>query len=171
MPLLGHKRVKYVGPGEIERFVPQRSVRAVNGLLPARRAEYRTPSFFKVANYDTVYRDLDAIQAWAPDLVILDEAQRIKNWATRTARSVKKITARARGLGPCPRPDASSAARSRGRLSPNSPAPAASRMRRRETPSQAACGLPSICNMASVPFASSASRRNDLFQPLTLHGV
>ena len=29
--------------------------------------------------------------AWAPDLVILDEAQRIKNWNTRTARSVKRI--------------------------------------------------------------------------------
>src|SRR5271166_3161278 len=42
-------------------------------------------------NYDTVYRDLDLIQDWAPDLVILDEAQRIKNWNTRVARSVKRI--------------------------------------------------------------------------------
>ena len=38
-----------------------------------------------------MHRDLDLIAAWAPDLVILDEAQRIKNWSTRTARSVKKI--------------------------------------------------------------------------------
>src|SRR5262249_38593513 len=29
---------------------------------------------------------------WAPDLVILDEAQRIKNWSTRTARSVKQVS-------------------------------------------------------------------------------
>src|SRR5207302_10336888 len=35
--------------------------------------------------------DLDLITQWAPDLVILDEAQRIKNWNTRVARSVKKI--------------------------------------------------------------------------------
>ena len=42
-------------------------------------------------NYDTVYRDLDLIQNWSPDLVILDEAQRIKNWNTRVARSVKRI--------------------------------------------------------------------------------
>ena len=42
-------------------------------------------------NYDTVYRDLDLIARWSPDLVILDEAQRIKNWSTRTARSVKRI--------------------------------------------------------------------------------
>ncbi len=34
---------------------------------------------------------MDLIQGWSPDLVILDEAQRIKNWNTRTARSVKLI--------------------------------------------------------------------------------
>ncbi len=31
------------------------------------------------------------IREWAPDLIILDEAQRIKNWKTRTAQSVKKL--------------------------------------------------------------------------------
>ena len=53
----------------------------------------RTEAFFKIINYDTVHADLDLIAAWSPDLVILDEAQRIKNWNTRTARSVKKIAA------------------------------------------------------------------------------
>ena len=48
-------------------------------------------AFYKITNYDTVHRDLDLIAAWSPDLVILDEAQRIKNWNTRTARSVKRI--------------------------------------------------------------------------------
>src|SRR5262249_59378622 len=52
-----------------------------------------TDSFFRITNYDTIYRDLDLIETWSPDLVVLDEAQRIKNWNTRTARSVKKITA------------------------------------------------------------------------------
>ncbi|HEV8673233.1 MAG TPA: SNF2-related protein, partial [Methylomirabilota bacterium] len=47
--------------------------------------------FYKITNHDTVYRDLDLIAAWSPDLAILDEAQRVKNWNTRTARSVKKI--------------------------------------------------------------------------------
>ena len=28
---------------------------------------------------------------WAPDLIILDEAQRIKNWKTRTAQTVKRL--------------------------------------------------------------------------------
>ncbi|HRH80449.1 MAG TPA: hypothetical protein PLW81_05325 [Thiobacillaceae bacterium] len=31
------------------------------------------------ANYETLARDLDLIQAWAPDVVIVDEAQRVKN--------------------------------------------------------------------------------------------
>ena len=53
----------------------------------------RRRAFFKITNYDTVYRDLDLIAGWSPDLVVLDEAQRIKNWTTRTARSVKKIAA------------------------------------------------------------------------------
>ena len=31
------------------------------------------------------------IREWSPDLIILDEAQRIKNWNTRTAKSVKQL--------------------------------------------------------------------------------
>jgi superfamily II DNA or RNA helicase len=42
---------------------------------------------FKITNYDTVRRDLDLINAWSPDLVIADEAQRIKNWDTKAAEA------------------------------------------------------------------------------------
>ena len=38
-------------------------------------------------------RDLDAIAAWGADLVVLDEAQRIKNWSTRTALTIKHLRA------------------------------------------------------------------------------
>jgi hypothetical protein len=38
-----------------------------------------------------VYRDRDQIAKWRPDLIILDEAQRIKNWKTRTAKAVKDL--------------------------------------------------------------------------------
>jgi superfamily II DNA or RNA helicase len=99
--LFGVERVLIVCPTslkhqwqrEIERFAPGRSVEPIHGLQPRRKELYARPSFFKITNYDTVYRDLPLIEAWSPDLVILDEAQRIKNWATRTARSVKKINA------------------------------------------------------------------------------
>lgn len=38
-----------------------------------------------------VHRDLAAIEKWCPDLIVLDEAQRIKNWKTRLAKSVKRL--------------------------------------------------------------------------------
>ena len=44
-----------------------------------------------ILNYELVLRDLDEIRAAGADLVILDEAQRIKNWETKTARAVKRL--------------------------------------------------------------------------------
>ena len=97
--LFGVERVLIVCPTslkhqwekEIARFT-DRPALVVEGLKARRAAAFADPApFFKVTNYDTVYMDLDAIAGWGPDLVILDEAQRIKNWATRTARSVKQI--------------------------------------------------------------------------------
>ncbi|TIS61122.1 SNF2-related protein, partial [Mesorhizobium sp.] len=35
--------------------------------------------------------DLDLIAAWGPELVIVDEAQRVKNWNTIAARALKRI--------------------------------------------------------------------------------
>jgi superfamily II DNA or RNA helicase len=96
--LFGVERVLIVCPTSLkhqwEREIIRcgdRPVRVVNGLRPRRERQYGETSFFKIINYDTVYRDLDLIHGWSPDLVILDEAQRIKNWETRTARSVKRI--------------------------------------------------------------------------------
>lgn len=82
--------LKHQWAREIEKFAA-RSATVVGGLRPRREAAFATDSFFKIMNYDTLHRDLDLVERWGPDLVILDEAQRIKNWNTRAARSVKKI--------------------------------------------------------------------------------
>ena len=82
--------LKHQWEREIARVI-DRPTRVIGGFRRGREDGYRAESFYKIANYDTVYRDLDLIAGWSPDLVILDEAQRIKNWNTRTARSVKKI--------------------------------------------------------------------------------
>jgi superfamily II DNA or RNA helicase len=83
--------LKHQWKNEIKRFT-SRLVQVIEGLKPKRIEAFADPApFFKVTNYDTVHTDLDIIAAWSPDLVILDEAQRIKNWATRAARSVKQI--------------------------------------------------------------------------------
>lgn len=96
--LFGVERVLIVCPvslkhqweREIQRF-SDRTVSVVSGLRPRRERHWPKPSFFKITNYDSIHADLDLIAQWRPDLVILDEAQRIKNWTTRTARSVKRI--------------------------------------------------------------------------------
>jgi superfamily II DNA or RNA helicase len=82
--------LKHQWEREIDRFIG-RPTQVIGGLRPRRQQQFAQPSFFKITNYDTVHRDLDLIRGWSPDLVILDEAQRIKNWNTRAARTVKKI--------------------------------------------------------------------------------
>jgi hypothetical protein len=49
-----------------------------------------------LVNYEQVIRDLPLLCRLAPEMVVLDEAQRIKNWATKTALSVKRLDARFR---------------------------------------------------------------------------
>jgi superfamily II DNA or RNA helicase len=83
--------LKYQWRSEIEKFTTRPS-EVIEGLRPQREKGFASIGpFFKIMNYDTVYLDLDLIEKWSPELVILDEAQRIKNWTTRVARSVKKI--------------------------------------------------------------------------------
>lgn len=57
---------------------------------------YENPSaFFTIVNYEQVRSDsLDINAALKPDIVILDEAQRIKNWASLTARAIKRLDSR-----------------------------------------------------------------------------
>ncbi len=83
--------LKHQWEREIARFT-DRPVTVIGGLRASRERLFaRSNGFYAITNYDTVHADLDLISSWSPDLVILDEAQRIKNWNTRTARSVKRI--------------------------------------------------------------------------------
>ncbi len=82
--------LKHQWQSEIQKFAGREAM-IVEGLQPARKKCYQADSFYKLTNYDVIYRDLDAIREWRPELIILDEAQRIKNWKTRTAQSVKKL--------------------------------------------------------------------------------
>jgi len=82
--------LKHQWEREIGRFT-ERPVVVIGGARTERERGFAAAGFYKIISYDTVHRDLDLIRSWAPDLVVLDEAQRIKNWSTRTARSVKQI--------------------------------------------------------------------------------
>jgi superfamily II DNA or RNA helicase len=82
--------LKHQWQNEIEKFT-DRSTTVVAGPKTARTRLYATDSFYTIVNYDVVHRDLEAIAAERFDLIILDEAQRIKNWKTRAAKTVKQL--------------------------------------------------------------------------------
>jgi hypothetical protein len=76
---------------QIARFC-DRSTRLVFGSRTQRLAAYRDPAFFTIVNYEQVLGDAEDINSiLKPDVVVLDEAQRIKNWQTKTARRVKSL--------------------------------------------------------------------------------
>jgi superfamily II DNA/RNA helicase len=51
--------------------------------------------FFTIVNYEQMVADaLDVNTRLVPDVVVLDEAQRIKNWNTKTAQAVKRLRSR-----------------------------------------------------------------------------
>ena len=100
---LGHvQRVLVVAPASVKteweeqiRLFSDLSYLPVFGDRSARKAAYEQPAFFMLTNYEQVVRDVALINTvLKPDCVILDEAQRVKNWNTKIAQSVKKIRSR-----------------------------------------------------------------------------
>lgn len=75
---------------EITRFC-DRSVQIVAGRADERTAQYASGAFFTVANYEQVLRDYLDIERTSWDLIILDEAQRIKNWEAKTSQIIKTL--------------------------------------------------------------------------------
>ena len=75
---------------EINRF-SDRSCQLVLGKAHERAEQYDGPAFFTVCNYEQVLRDILSIERVKWDLIILDEGQRIKNWAAKTSRLVKAL--------------------------------------------------------------------------------
>jgi SNF2 family DNA or RNA helicase len=86
--------LKYQWQGEIMRFSGRQgenAARVIKGGRTQRKYDYALDDFCKITNYEKLKPDLDLIAAWAPELVIVDEAQRVKNWNTIAARALKRI--------------------------------------------------------------------------------
>lgn len=84
---------------EIEKFTGLTS-QIINGNAEKRYPQYNASASsnnatFFIVNYELLLRDLSVInEVLAPDLIILDEAQRIKNWRTKIASATKLISSR-----------------------------------------------------------------------------
>ncbi|RJF86827.1 DEAD/DEAH box helicase [Oleomonas cavernae] len=86
--------LKYQWQSEIARFAGregENAARVIGGGRGQRQKDYALDDFCKITNYEKLKPDLDLIAAWAPELVIVDEAQRVKNWNTIAARALKRI--------------------------------------------------------------------------------
>lgn len=86
--------LKYQWQSEIARFSGRQgenAARVINAGRAQRQKDYALDDFCKITNYEKLKPDLDLIAAWGPELVIVDEAQRVKNWNTIAARALKRI--------------------------------------------------------------------------------
>lgn len=76
---------------EIEKFSDEKAT-IVYGFPEQREEIYVSDTnYFHIINYETVLRDKDIINKLGYDFIILDEAQRIKNYETITANAVKAL--------------------------------------------------------------------------------
>jgi len=100
--LHGVERVLIISPAslkgewqdQIEKFTGQTSL-IIAGPRARRLKQYRKQSRFYLANYEQVRPDFAEMNTvLMPDIIILDEAQRIKNWQTKTAGAVKRLKSR-----------------------------------------------------------------------------
>ena len=86
--------LKYQWQSEMMRFSGrggENAPRVISGGRAQRQKDYALDDFCKITNYEKLKPDLELIAAWAPELVIVDEAQRVKNWNTIAARALKRI--------------------------------------------------------------------------------
>ncbi len=83
--------VKHQWKNEVLKFSNEKAA-VIEGNPENRNNLYiNDDSFFHIINYETVLRDLSFINKADYDFVILDEAQKIKNYETQTANAVKRI--------------------------------------------------------------------------------
>jgi SNF2 family DNA or RNA helicase len=77
--------VKYQWQKEILRFAGEEAI-VVEGFPAERKLKYNDNNYyFFIVNYETVTRDFEEINHSKFDLIILDEAQKIKNFETKTS--------------------------------------------------------------------------------------
>lgn len=82
---------------EVSKFAPSLKCVAVDGPKSQRRERRAEPKTdLMIASYDTVRMDADQFAEIEFSSVILDEAQFIKNHATKTTRAVKRLRAQHR---------------------------------------------------------------------------
>jgi SNF2 family DNA or RNA helicase len=97
--LFGFKKTLIVCPAtlksqwqkEIEKFTSEKA-HIISGTPQERKRQYLSEhSFFHIVNYEMVLRDSLIINKAGIDYLILDEAQKIKNYETKTSAAIRRL--------------------------------------------------------------------------------
>jgi SNF2 family DNA or RNA helicase len=84
--------LKYQWKTEIEKFTGNTNVCVVEGNILARKKIYNNnTSDYLIVSYQMAANDFIYLNDMHADVLILDEAQRIKNWKTKTSAAIKRI--------------------------------------------------------------------------------
>jgi superfamily II DNA or RNA helicase len=85
--------LKHQWQREIERFTGERAI-VIGGPPAARRAALESDAPYKIMNYELTWHELAQLKALDADVVVYDEAQRAKNFRTKTAATLRAIPSR-----------------------------------------------------------------------------
>ncbi|MFN0047680.1 MAG: DEAD/DEAH box helicase [Cytophagales bacterium] len=86
--------LKYQWKSEVSQFTDS-SVKVIEGHIGQRKIHYfEDDSTYKVISYNTAVNDISFLNEMEPDVIILDEAQRIKNWQTKISTQIKKLNSK-----------------------------------------------------------------------------
>ncbi len=78
---------------EIRRYTGQQAL-VVGGPAQKRAAVFDSDAPYVILNYELTWRELSRLQCMEADVLILDEAQRAKNFRTKTASTLRAIPSR-----------------------------------------------------------------------------
>ncbi|MCT8193065.1 DEAD/DEAH box helicase family protein, partial [Pseudomonas monteilii] len=76
---------------EIKRFAPTISASVISGTKEEREGQMAQPADVRITSYASLRQDIDAYQALDLTCLILDEAQMVKNSATKTAQALRSL--------------------------------------------------------------------------------
>lgn len=76
---------------EIKRFAPSISATVISGTKEEREAQMAQSADVRITSYASLRQDIDAYQALELSCLILDEAQMVKNSATKTAQALRSL--------------------------------------------------------------------------------
>lgn len=84
--------LKYQWKKEIERFTGCQSI-VIEGNHFRRKQIYDDNTFYKIVSYNSICNDVKILRHMSTDFMIMDEAQRLKNWNTQVAQAMRRIHA------------------------------------------------------------------------------